>query len=45
LQYPKRGILSFMKGYWKKVDYEGFYGAILLKDTYWRDLYKDWEKE
>lgn len=44
LQYPKKGLLKFTRQYWKRVDYEGFYGAVLLKDSTWSDLYKDWQK-
>lgn len=42
LQYPRRNLLRMMKLYWSKFDFEGFYGAILVRDTTWSDLYKDW---
>ena len=41
-QYPKCHYLRILKQYWKNNDYEGFYGAILIKDTTYSDLYKDW---
>lgn len=43
LQYPRFGIFRFMKERWKKIDFEGSYGAILVRDTSWSRLYKDWE--
>ena len=42
LQYPKKGLLKLTKGYWKKIDYEGFYGAVLSRNFSWSSLYKDW---
>ena len=42
-QYTRKGFFRLMKGYWKKVDYEGFYGAVLKRDSSWSDLYKDWK--
>ena len=42
LQYPRRNPLRMMKFYWSKFDFEGFYGAILVRDSTWSDLYKDW---
>jgi hypothetical protein len=46
-QYPRKWpILSQMCGcYWRSLDFEGFWGAILEKDTYWSDFYQDWEDE
>jgi hypothetical protein len=44
-QYP-RGIpvLSrFLRNYWKQIDFEGFWGAILNKDETFSSLYQDWE--
>jgi hypothetical protein len=35
LQYPKRQAARLMKGYWRTVDFEGFYGAILAPDPTW----------
>jgi len=43
-QYPKRSLLEpFWKLFWRTTDYEGFWGAILEKDTKISDYYKDWE--
>jgi hypothetical protein len=42
LQYPQKGPLSLTKNYWKKIDYEGFYGAVLSRNFSWSSLYKDW---
>ncbi len=42
LQYPNKGVLRLMKGYWKKNDFEGFYGAILSRDHTWSQLYDGW---
>lgn len=39
-QYPYKSWLRFMKYYWKKYDYEGFYGVILKKNLYWSECYK-----
>lgn len=40
LQYPRRGPLRAMKAYWKVMDFEGFYGAILGQDDSWSKLYE-----
>ena len=44
-QYPRQlPILSWiLKAYWKKVDFEGFWGAVLERDNFWSELYQDWE--
>lgn len=44
-QYPKGWpiITSILSWFWRKTDYEGFWGAILIKDTIYSDLYQDWE--
>jgi len=44
-QYPRKiPILSLILAcFWRHVDYEGFWGAILEKDTSLSDLYQDWE--
>ena len=42
LQYPKRSWLKVSKFLWKRYDYEGFYGAILVRDTKWSGCYSDW---
>lgn len=45
-QYPQRWpIISFiLKLFWRHSDFEGFWGAILEKDTTLSDLYQDWEE-
>jgi hypothetical protein len=40
LQYPRRGVMRLTKALWKRIDFEGFYGAILVPDRMWRDLYR-----
>ena len=44
-QYPRRWptISSLLRWYWQVSDFEGFWGAILEKDTTYSDLYQDWE--
>lgn len=44
-QYPRKWpvISQLLSLYWKTVDYEGFWGAILEKDTTFSDYYQDWE--
>ena len=44
-QYPRHlPILSWiLKAYWRKVDFEGFWGAVLERDNSWSKLYQDWE--
>lgn len=41
-QYPIRGIYSFMRTYWQRFDFEGFFGVVLKRDPSWACLYKDW---
>ncbi len=45
-QYPKKlPLLSSLLGsYWRRSDFEGFWGAILEKDMSVCDNYNDWEK-
>jgi len=43
LQYPRRGLLSLTRFLWRRYDFEGFYGAILRRDTSWSELYDDWD--
>lgn len=40
-QYP-RLLHGGLKYYWKKYDFEGFYGVRLVKDHQWSDRYLDW---
>ena len=43
LQYPRRSPFSFLlKSYWRRNDFEGFYGAILEPDKSWSSLYNGW---
>lgn len=44
-QYPRRlPIVNTILGwFWRKTDYEGFWGVILEKDTTFSDCYQDWE--
>ncbi|MBC8550573.1 MAG: class I SAM-dependent methyltransferase [Candidatus Brocadiales bacterium] len=44
-QYPRNWpIISKMLGlYWRVVDYEGFWGVILERDTTFSECYQDWE--
>lgn len=42
LQYPKHGLMYITKPWWKRFDFEGFYGMILVRDDSWSSLYKDW---
>lgn len=45
-QYPRKlPIVSWILArHWRRVDYEGFWGAMIEKDTISSDLYKDWEE-
>jgi hypothetical protein len=38
-QYPKFHPLSASKPIWKNLDFEGFYGAVLVHDKKWKNLY------
>jgi 2-polyprenyl-3-methyl-5-hydroxy-6-metoxy-1,4-benzoquinol methylase len=41
-QYPRKSVLRFLKPFWAKCDFEGYYGMILTRDSTWSSLYKDW---
>jgi hypothetical protein len=49
-QYPRMiplviPLLSPMfSWYWRNIDFEGFWGAILKKDTTISDYYQDWDE-
>lgn len=45
-QYPKRWPIfsQLLAWYWRQTDFEGFWGAILEKDTVLSDHYQDWEQ-
>lgn len=40
LQYPRHSLFRVMKPVWKAIDFEGFWGAILVRDHTWSDLYE-----
>jgi len=44
-QYPRKWpVISFvLRILWRVFDFEGFWGAMLEKDTTYCDLYQDWE--
>ena len=42
LQYPKRSLFRCIKFLWNIFDYEGFYGAILVKNNELPSKYRDW---
>lgn len=44
-QYPRKWpiISRLMAYYWRTRDFEGFWGAILERDTVFADCYQDWE--
>ena len=46
-QYPTRWpfISRLLAWYWRTTDFEGFWGAILERDTAASDLYQDWQDE
>jgi len=39
-QYPSNSILRFMKPFWRYIDFEGFYGTVLMRDRGWANCYK-----
>ncbi len=43
-QYPRKipVVSGLLARFWRKFDYEGFWGAILEKDASFSDCYKDW---
>ena len=40
-QYPRRSFLRLMERFWRRYDFEGFYGAVLVRDRKWAEHYKD----
>ena len=42
LQYPRRSLLRLTQPFWKRSDFEGFYGLILKRDSKWSAKYEDW---
>jgi hypothetical protein len=45
-QYPRRWpvVSPLLSAYWRMTDFEGFWGALLEKDTRLSDCYQDWGK-
>jgi len=45
-QYPRRWsiVSAILSWFWRNTDYEGFWGAILEKDTSLSNFYQDWEE-
>lgn len=41
-QYPKGFPLNLTKYFWRKIDFDGFYGVILRKKLKISEYYKDW---
>ncbi|MBP7529548.1 MAG: methyltransferase domain-containing protein [Syntrophorhabdaceae bacterium] len=44
-QYPRRWLLvsNALAWFWRKTDFEGFWGAVLEKDRTVSDRYQDWD--
>ena len=42
LQYPRRSISRLLRPFWRRYDFEGFYGLILKRDDIWSSKYLDW---
>jgi hypothetical protein len=40
-QYPRWGLWRAMQPLWRKLDFEGFYGAILRRDSTWSERYQE----
>lgn len=40
-QYPQKSLLRLMKPIWKHFDFEGFYGAVLVRDRTWAECYNE----
>ena len=45
-QYPRKlpVISQILAFYWRKTDFEGFWGVVLEKDTTFSDRYQDWQE-
>ena len=41
-QYPSAPPLSAARHAWRRLDFEGFYGASLSRDDSWASLYESW---
>ncbi len=44
-QYPTQipAVSRYLQSFWQKSDFEGFWGAVLERDTSFSDSYQDWE--
>jgi len=42
LQYPQNSLLKITRRFWRKNDFEGFYGFVLSRDSGWSSKYKNW---
>lgn len=42
LQYPRRGFWRLTQPLWRKLDFEGFYGVIMRRNSKWSECYQDW---
>lgn len=43
-QYPRFPVLDLpLAWFWRRTDYEGFWGVLLEKDSTFSDRYQDWE--
>jgi len=44
-QYPRKYVIlrQLLGRFWRQYDYEGFWGAILVRDLSYSDRYLDWE--
>lgn len=44
-QYPRWPLVGrVLQWFWRRADFEGFWGAVLTKNTTCSDCYKDWEE-
>jgi hypothetical protein len=41
-QYPKKNPLTILRYFWRRFDFDGFYGVILKKDNTASSKYKSW---
>ncbi|MBN1870813.1 MAG: methyltransferase domain-containing protein [Candidatus Omnitrophica bacterium] len=41
-QYPRKNWLRLTSYYWRKYDFEGFFGVRLIPDHSWSSRYQDW---
>jgi len=43
-QYPTKHILRVLQPIWRSFDFEGFWGAVLVRDRSISDLYQGWSE-